>query len=61
MTRTYPSAQTCSTNLHNRLVAAGGLDGKAITTGSWTGLRYFPPGTTAHGEFVGLGAVEASF
>lgn len=40
----------------------GGLrTGQAITTGSWTGLRYFPPGTTARGEFVGLGAVEASF
>ncbi len=35
--------------------------GQAITTGSWTGLRYFPPGTRARGEFVGLGAVEASF
>jgi 2-keto-4-pentenoate hydratase len=35
--------------------------GQAITTGSWTGLRYYPPGTTARGEFVGLGAVEASF
>ena len=35
--------------------------GQAITTGSWTGLRYYPPGTSARGEFVGLGAVEASF
>lgn len=35
--------------------------GQAITTGSWTGLRYFPPGIRARGEFVGLGAVEASF
>jgi len=35
--------------------------GQAITTGSWTGLRYFPPGTRARGEFVGLGSVEASF
>jgi len=35
--------------------------GQAITTGSWTGLRYYPPGTKARGEFVGLGAVEASF
>jgi 2-keto-4-pentenoate hydratase len=35
--------------------------GQAITTGSWTGLRYFPPGTQARGEFVGLGAVEATF
>lgn len=35
--------------------------GQAITTGSWTGLRFFPPGTHARGEFVGLGAVEASF
>ena len=35
--------------------------GQAITTGSWTGLRYFPPGTKARGEFVGLGAVEACF
>jgi 2-keto-4-pentenoate hydratase len=35
--------------------------GQAITTGSWTGLRYFPPGTKARGEFEGLGAVEASF
>ena len=40
----------------------GGLRaGQAITTGSWTGLRYFPPGSHARGEFVGLGAVEASF
>ncbi len=40
----------------------GGLRaGQAITTGSWTGLRYYPPGTRARGEFVGLGAVEASF
>lgn len=35
--------------------------GQAITTGSWTGLRYFPPGTRARGEFAGLGAVEATF
>jgi 2-keto-4-pentenoate hydratase len=40
----------------------GGIrKGQAITTGSWTGLRYFPPGTRARGEFVGLGSVEASF
>jgi len=40
----------------------GGLaKGQAITTGSWTGLRYFPPGTRARGEFSGLGAVEATF
>jgi 2-keto-4-pentenoate hydratase len=40
----------------------GGIrKGQAITTGSWTGLRYFPPGTRARGEFVGLGAVEAAF
>lgn len=40
----------------------GGLrKGQAITTGSWTGLRYYPPGTRARGEFVGLGSVEASF
>jgi len=40
----------------------GGIrKGQAITTGSWTGLRYYPPGTKARGEFVGLGAVEASF
>jgi 2-keto-4-pentenoate hydratase len=35
--------------------------GQAITTGSWTGLRYFLPGTRARGEFSGLGSVEASF
>lgn len=35
--------------------------GQAITTGSWTGLRYYPAGTRARGEFVGLGSVEASF
>lgn len=35
--------------------------GQAITTGSWTGLRYFPPGTRARGTFAGLGSVEASF
>jgi len=40
----------------------GGIrQGQAITTGSWTGLRYFPPGTQARGEFSGLGAVEATF
>ena len=40
----------------------GGIrNGQAITTGSWTGLRYYPPGTKARGEFVGLGSVEASF
>jgi 2-keto-4-pentenoate hydratase len=40
----------------------GGLRaGQAITTGSWTGLRYYPVGTKAHGEFVGLGSVEATF
>ena len=40
----------------------GGIrKGHAITTGSWTGLRYFPPGTQARGEFSGLGAVEAAF
>ena len=40
----------------------GGLRaGQAITTGSWTGLRYYPPGTKARGEFVGLGSVEATF
>lgn len=40
----------------------GGISkGQAITTGSWTGLRYYPPGTRARGEFAGLGAVEASF
>ncbi len=40
----------------------GGIrKGQAITTGSWTGLRYYPPGTNARGEFVGLGAVEANF
>jgi 2-keto-4-pentenoate hydratase len=40
----------------------GGLrKGQAITTGSWTGLRYYPPGTTARGAFAGLGVVEASF
>lgn len=35
--------------------------GQAITTGSWTGLRFYPPGTRARGEFAGLGAVEATF
>ncbi len=40
----------------------GGIrKGQAITTGSWTGLRYYSPGATARGEFAGLGAVEASF
>ena len=42
--------------------ARGGIrKGQVITTGSWTGLRYYPPGSKARGEFVGLGAVEASF
>jgi 2-keto-4-pentenoate hydratase len=35
--------------------------GQAITSGSWTGLRYYKPGTRARGEFVGLGAVETNF
>jgi 2-keto-4-pentenoate hydratase len=35
--------------------------GQAITTGSWTGLRYYPAGTHARGEFAGLGSVEARF
>lgn len=44
----------------------GGIrKGMAITTGSWTGLRYYPPGTKARGEFAHLGSllgsVEASF
>jgi 2-keto-4-pentenoate hydratase len=40
----------------------GGIrKGMAITTGSWTGLRYYPAGCKARGEFVGLGIVEASF
>jgi 2-keto-4-pentenoate hydratase len=40
----------------------GGLHaGQAITTGSWTGLRYYAAGCRARGEFVGLGRVEASF
>ncbi len=40
----------------------GGIrKGQAITTGSWTGLRYYPPGTKARGAFAGLGAVEATF
>ena len=40
----------------------GGLrKGQAITTGSWTGLGYFPAGTGVRGEFAGLGAVEATF
>jgi len=40
----------------------GGIrKGQAITTGSWTGLRYYPPGTKAEGEFVGLGQVMSTF
>ena len=40
----------------------GGIrKGQAITTGSWTGLRYYPPGTKARGAFAGLGVVEATF
>ena len=35
--------------------------GQAITTGSWTGLRYFPPGAGRAASSSGLGAVEASF
>jgi len=39
----------------------GGIrQGQAITTGSWTGLRYYQAGTRARGAFAGLGAVEAS-
>ena len=40
----------------------GGVrQGQAITTGSWTGLRYYQAGTRARGAFAGLGTVEASF
>ena len=40
----------------------GGIrQGQAITTGSWTGLRYYQAGTRARGAFAGLGTVEASF
>jgi 2-keto-4-pentenoate hydratase len=40
----------------------GGIrSGQVITTGSWTGLRYFKPGAQARGEFIGLGKVEAVF
>jgi 2-keto-4-pentenoate hydratase len=40
----------------------GGIrKGQAITTGSWTGLRFYEPGIQARGEFAGLGSVEASF
>ncbi|CAN5909386.1 fumarylacetoacetate hydrolase family protein [soil metagenome] len=40
----------------------GGLfKGQAVTTGSWTGLLYYPPGTHARGEFPGLGTVDARF
>ncbi len=40
----------------------GGIrKGQVITTGSWTGLTFYAPGIKARGEFVGLGAVEASF
>ena len=46
---------------HAVRLRGGVRKGQAITTGSWTGLRYFPPGSRAKGEFVGLGTVEASF
>jgi 2-keto-4-pentenoate hydratase len=46
---------------HAVRLRGGVRNGQVITTGSWTGLRYYPPGTRARGEFVGLGAVEASF
>jgi 2-keto-4-pentenoate hydratase len=40
----------------------GGLRaGQAITTGSWTGLRYYQPGSRARGEIAELGSVEARF
>jgi 2-keto-4-pentenoate hydratase len=40
----------------------GGIrKGQVITTGSWTGLTFYPAGTRARGEFAGLGAVEAMF
>jgi 2-keto-4-pentenoate hydratase len=40
--------------------------GQVITTGSWTGLRFYPPGTRVRGIFVGVGSngvgsVTASF
>jgi 2-keto-4-pentenoate hydratase len=46
---------------HAVRVRGGIRKGQAITTGSWTGLRYYPPGTRARGAFAGLGQVEATF
>lgn len=46
---------------HAVRLRSGIRQGQTITTGSWTGLRYYPPGTKARGEFVGLGVVEARF
>ena len=46
---------------HAVRLRGGVRKGQAITTGSWTGLRYYPPGTKARGAFAGLGAVEATF
>ena len=46
---------------HAVRLGGGIAKGQVITTGSWTGLRYYPPGTRARGEFPGLGSVEAMF
>ncbi|MBM3645713.1 MAG: 2-keto-4-pentenoate hydratase [Alphaproteobacteria bacterium] len=35
--------------------------GSIVTTGSWIGLPFFPPGVQARGTFDGLGEVEARF
>ena len=46
---------------HAVRLRGGVRKGQVITTGSWTGLTFYPPGTRARGEFAGLGSVEASF
>jgi 2-keto-4-pentenoate hydratase len=41
--------------------AAGVKAGQYVTTGSYTGLRYFKPGDRCHVVFEGLGEAELSF
>lgn len=43
-------------------IRSGGLRrGDVVTTGSWTGLRFFPAGTRVAAAFPGIGGVELAF
>ncbi len=40
----------------------GGLRcGDVVTTGSWSGMRFFPPGTRVAADFPGIGGVDLAF